>query len=203
MVSRRRRLAGAVLCLPRHHCRLAGLLFLMAAAGLSCSQVVDHVLQHLTVSVRSITVQVEHPDPPSLLLAMVIHNVNPGWIDVEHVDYVAYIDGREVYRGQLEGTDQQLRIDSRGRTAVSALVPITPKLLAELAMDAMRGPYQDRELMVTGRLRFNSPWGRAEHEFRTDNVLVELDEFVLRVRFPPFPQLIPKPAPDGELDVDI
>ena len=134
---------------------------------------------------------------------MTIDNVNPGWVQVEHVDYVAYIDGREIHRGQLAGTDQQLRVDSGGRTAVSVQVPITPKLLTELATDAMRGPYQDRELMVTGRLRFNSPWGRAEHDFRTDNVLVELDEFVLRVRFPPFPRLIPKPSPEGELDDDI
>jgi len=174
-----------------------------AVLSLSCSHAVDHVLQHLTVTVYSITVQLEHPHPPYLLLAMTIDNVNPGWVEVEHIDYVAHIDGREVYRGRLRGTDQQLRVDARGRTAVSVQVPITPGLLLELANDAMRGPYQNREMMVSGRLRFNSPWGPAEHEFKTENVLVKLDEFVLRVKFPPFPPLLPRPAPDGELDDDI
>ena len=131
MVQHWRQLAGNFAQPRGNRTRLPWLMLVAAVLSLSCSHAVDHVLQHLTVTVYSITVQLEHPHPPYLLLAMTIDNVNPGWVEVEHIDYVAHIDGREVYRGRLRGTDQQLRVDARGRTAVRVQVPLTPGLLLE------------------------------------------------------------------------
>lgn len=188
----------------RHLCAL---LLLMALAPTGCSQAVEsavgEALKRLEIKVHSVTLKLEHPAPPALQLSMDIYNVNSRWVIIEQVHYVAYVGDREFHAGRLFGDENAVWVKADGGITVQVEMPISPELVARMAGEAFRGPMADRTLSVAGSIQYRTVFGASEHDFRTENVRLELRELNIKVKLPPGFPFPPSPTDAFDLDEDI
>ena len=186
-------------------CKVAAALPLLIFLGLTaCSQLVDgaagRAIENLRLSIHTVSVKLSHSESPRLLVSILIENVNPDWVEIHSLELVAYVDGREFYRGELpRDGEARWQVEGERSVGLEVALPITRELLLQLAAESMKGARKKRELTVDGSVRFGTPFGAHEHEFRTKNVFWELSRVNLYVEFPPLPQFIPVPSLELEL----
>ena len=196
--------------------KLVSLACLISMAGCSCwfDSAVEEQFKNLKIVVRSVGAELKPPpSPPALLLGLVIENTNARMVEVQKMDYTVHLDGEEFYRGKYPSAGQTISVGEQGSVAIDVSIPLTPQHILTLSQIVMQGPDRQPQCTVKGKIHMKTPIGTTiVHDFKTDNVLVEVRELEFKVKLPPgFKLPIPPgpggifPAPPGdemELDLD-